>query len=619
MSSDRYPGAKPFETNQSDMFFGRDDDLLDLRRKVVLQPLAVLYGKSGLGKSSLVNAGLIDLLIKEGEFEPLRIRFRAYQENKGSKTDPPVIKSISAIKRLKKEEGDYLTQLVPNDETIWRAIKEHLYRNEGNRDLLLIFDQFEELFTYPKDQVLAFKSQLAEALYTAVPERYWNALEEKPQVLDRETIAALQERPRVRTLLVVRSDRMHLLEKLSDYLPLILHNCQELNQLDLRQAREAIVKPAQLEGGFFSHAFKYEPDAIADILSFLTDGGSSGVETTQLQIICRHLEKELTISQSKVVSSNQTEDLEPIVENYYEERIREISSLGEQYAARVFVEDVLIFSEEERRLSIYEGQILKYISSDTLKILVDGHLLRAETSFKGGYTYELSHDTLVAPILKARAERVKKEQLLAEKEAKALLELERKVQKRKRLTAYSIAAFGVGLAILAAVFGLLAQQARNQTNLTLFRLQFESARRLKGEGDYQESTAILKELEPLSSKLGTSFQKKVSDTAAIYKKVQKLVLEGKEMERSNLRLASEKFNQALDLSSDNNLQQLVSYTEDALEKRIDKLKKDYRNFLRDNSEEFKALAETRRLQILKLDPAAEKELDSIKTVVVFRR
>ena len=84
---------------------------------------------------------------------------------------------------------------------------------------------------------------------------------------------------------------------------------------------------------------------------------------------------------------------------------------AEQLPARRLIEEGLVFEEEERRLSLYEGQIFKTykIQPETLQKLVDAHLLRAEPSLSGGYTYELSHDTLVAPVLKAKRLRLEEE------------------------------------------------------------------------------------------------------------------------------------------------------------------------------------------------------------------
>ena len=65
------------------------------------------------------------------------------------------------------------------------------------------------------------------------------------------------------------------------------------------------------------------------------------------------------------------------------------------------------FESEERRISLYEGQILNAgVTAESLQILVDSHLLRAEPSPQGGFTYELSHDTLVAPVLEAKKKRM---------------------------------------------------------------------------------------------------------------------------------------------------------------------------------------------------------------------
>mgnify|MGYP006309195021 CR=1 FL=1 len=76
----RYPGAQPFTTEQRRIFFGRDKDLDDLHQLVQLEELVVLYGKSGLGKSSLLNAGLIPRLQESGQAQPLTIRFGAWTE-----------------------------------------------------------------------------------------------------------------------------------------------------------------------------------------------------------------------------------------------------------------------------------------------------------------------------------------------------------------------------------------------------------------------------------------------------------------------------------------------------------------------------------------------------------
>jgi len=68
----RYPGVKPFSENESDIFFGREADVEQLHNLVLLEKLVVLFGKSGYGKSSLINAGLIPLLNDPNQPEQFR-------------------------------------------------------------------------------------------------------------------------------------------------------------------------------------------------------------------------------------------------------------------------------------------------------------------------------------------------------------------------------------------------------------------------------------------------------------------------------------------------------------------------------------------------------------------
>src|SRR5215213_5645980 len=72
---DRYPGIRPFAPNEAMLFYGRTAELNELLNSIKAYNLFILHGKSGLGKTSLLNAGLIPLLEKEG-YKPIEIAFR---------------------------------------------------------------------------------------------------------------------------------------------------------------------------------------------------------------------------------------------------------------------------------------------------------------------------------------------------------------------------------------------------------------------------------------------------------------------------------------------------------------------------------------------------------------
>ena len=79
--SRRYPGVTPFEREQEHLFFGRDQEIADLLRLTALERLLVLFGKSGHGKSSLLNAGVLPKLpaaFRGKTCVPIAVRLGAY-------------------------------------------------------------------------------------------------------------------------------------------------------------------------------------------------------------------------------------------------------------------------------------------------------------------------------------------------------------------------------------------------------------------------------------------------------------------------------------------------------------------------------------------------------------
>lgn len=424
----RYPGASPFETYQQRLFFGRESDTESLYRLVKLEQLCVLYSKSGLGKSSLLNAGIVPLLERDGRYEAIRVRFRAWTPGKlAMPTD--ITRALIAPTG---SERTFLDNLIKDEASLWHNAKEYQIQKEGQKGILLIFDQFEELFTYPKPAVIDFQRQLAETMYADIPDRYSKVLEQQFEQgtvkLSEQEMTLLQTAIDVKVVFAIRSDRMHQLEQLSDNLPNILKNCYELNPLDIRQAESAIYQPARYLPGpdeiqLSTPPFDYERAAVDKMLDFLTKKGSQRIESFQLQILCQSVEKKIKVA-GQVVTADDLGNVEEIYENYYEDQLATLKDDTERHAARILIEEGLVFEEEERRLSIFEGVIYRNygLSADGLRRMVDSHLLRAEPSLQGGYNYELSHDTLVRPVLKAKRKR---------KDAEAEIEAERRKRERE--------------------------------------------------------------------------------------------------------------------------------------------------------------------------------------------
>lgn len=451
MKTYRYPGAQPFSAEQQHVFFGREADVVRLHRLIKTRPLVVLYAKSGMGKSSLLNAGIVPAVEDEGEYTPRFIRFNAWTEGK---SDDPVSITYQTL-CPQGSEDTFIDRLIEHEPSIWHALKEAQLTSGGKRKYLLLFDQFEELFTYPPAAIQAFKEQLAEALYTKIPQRYRTVLEtqiaENCCTLRDADFDALQTPITVRIVLSIRADRMHLMERLSDNLPDILAHCYELNALNPQQATAALTEPAWAPGNFLSPAFRYSPEAVQKILAFLDDEDGR-IETVQLQILCRTFEERALHEGVQYFDAENLGNLEHIIAGFYHRQLAVLGDEAAQTPARRLIEEGLIVADDKQRLTLHEAQInsLFQVPAAHLAKLVDGGLLRAEPALRGGYAYELSHDTLVLPALQARTTRRK-----AEEEAN--LAVERHKRRRTRMIAMAFAALSI-VSFVAALYALSQTQ-----------------------------------------------------------------------------------------------------------------------------------------------------------------
>ncbi|MEL6943736.1 MAG: SUMF1/EgtB/PvdO family nonheme iron enzyme, partial [Bacteroidota bacterium] len=354
---------------------------------------------------------------------------------------------------------------------------------QPERELLLLFDQFEELFTYPEAAILDFKKQLAEVLNTQIPQRFRALVEEEVRRkqaldasesirrLDANQLKLLHTSYEPRVLFAIRSDRMSLLDRIADYLPIVKRAWYELDALSERQAEEAIYNPAYMQGDFRTPIFDYSDETIDAILNYLTKDHQQKIESFQLQILCQAIERKVEQQGLTFIKRSDLGDIQTVYENYYDDQIQQLASPQDQLAARRFIEEGLVFEEEERRLSLYEGQIYRQygISDELLAQLTDTHLIRREPSMRGGYTYELSHDTLVPAILKAKQERVALEE--EDRQAKALRE-----ERKKRRRANLIASVGVALAVISILASIWAWQQTRKVQNALDEVQQEKER-----------------------------------------------------------------------------------------------------------------------------------------------
>ena len=434
-TSFRYIGVRPYEENQSPLFFGRNKETDLLLSMVFSEKLTVLFGKSGYGKSSLINAGLIPklkALNKKGKqkYIPIKIRLNAIENQQ-----------IGILKRFEFFLNEAMKKAnIPNSEitadelppTLWGLFKQ--WASSEKSVFVLIFDQFEEFFSYPEPTQKLFKWQLKELLYSKFP----SFLEENEDNLEPDIFQFLSVWLNVKVVFSIRSDRLSELDRLRKPLPAILHKRIELKALTKNQAIEAIKEPAKIPQGnnsIITQSFDYSEDAIEKILEKLFDNKKNvlGVEAFQLQIVCSFIEKKTQLEKLTLIQKENLPNFDQVYENYYRSKINEISLDADRVLVSKILEYGLLHYEEDlkisRRVSRDTGELAQSfdVTDNLLKKLEDTYLIRREVNTLSGFSYEISHDTLIEPILKSRLKKEEKAKHYARKEEFLKKEEERKL------------------------------------------------------------------------------------------------------------------------------------------------------------------------------------------------
>ena len=171
-----YKGLEAFEEEDRDRFFGRDTEIKgengllkkfqDLRDDQNAIRILPVYGASGSGKSSLVKAGLVPILrdgLKEGDRlvlmkpsgDPISELAKVLAHNIIDK--PVLVDEIRDFKTWLLEQNEVLTNDGKKDKD-FDGLHRIIDSAKGVKSLILVIDQFEEVYTYgtPQDQRDAF-------------------------------------------------------------------------------------------------------------------------------------------------------------------------------------------------------------------------------------------------------------------------------------------------------------------------------------------------------------------------------------------------------------------------------------------------------------------------------
>jgi hypothetical protein len=159
-----YRGLAPFREQDAEFFFGRDRERDVICANLIAWPLTLLYGPTGVGKSSVLQAGVLPHLRKQRRYdldgnsspESVVVVFNSWRDEPA----PELARSLrEATKAVLNED-------LPNAESASRPLLQTLESWTTRRlgPMLIILDQFEEYFNYPSEGADAFGDQFARAV-----------------------------------------------------------------------------------------------------------------------------------------------------------------------------------------------------------------------------------------------------------------------------------------------------------------------------------------------------------------------------------------------------------------------------------------------------------------------
>src|ERR1700722_1962926 len=448
-------GLASFTEETRAYFYGREDEVAELARRVQRKLLTVLFGQSGLGKTSILRAGLVPRLRAQG-YCPVYVRV-----DYGREAPEPTEQIKLAITRTARRAGEW-TQVgvAAEGESLWEYLhhRDDVLRDESGNALipLLIFDQFEEIFTlaqsddFGRARAARFIADLADLVENRAPKAFEAKLDADDSLAERFDFA----RSDYRVLLSLREDYLAPLEGLKAAMPSITQNRLRLAPMTGSQALTAVMRPGK---GLVSE------EVAAAIVRFVAGGGelaNAEVEPSLLSLICREL-NDARIAQGRdeisldlLAGSHAT-----ILSNFYER------ALADQPAAvRRIIEDQLLTASGYRE-NIAEERLVSALAAagaapDTLAVLVNRRLLRIEERLDVRRV-ELTHDVLCGVVKASRDERREREKgeaterLLAEQRERELAARHALVRARKVASVCAVLAIG---AMLAALLAYLSTQ-----------------------------------------------------------------------------------------------------------------------------------------------------------------
>jgi WD40 repeat protein len=375
-----FKGLAPFQDTELDslLFCGREREREVVVANLLASRLTVLYGASGVGKTSLLRAAVAHTLRRAHDAAVVLFSSWAGDPRAGFGA------AIDAAVGIE-SSGTVTERLAAAS----RAV-------EG--DVYVILDQFEEYFLYHERD--AFAGELAAAI-------------REPAL-------------RANFLLGLREDGLAKLDAFKGQIPNLFANYLRLDHLDRRGARAAILGPVERYGRLTGEEVRVEPELVEAVLDQVAAGrvdvgqaGRGGVEADEerieapyLQLVLERLwevERERGSDVLRLATLRELGGAESIVRAHLERALGSLRPAEQDVAATMFEH---LVTPSGSKIAHRPGDLAEYAAvpeADVVPVLDRlgrERIVRSVDGPGGGERYEIFHDVLADGVLAWRARRV---------------------------------------------------------------------------------------------------------------------------------------------------------------------------------------------------------------------
>ena len=444
-ASNPWMGLRYYQEGQT--IYGRTNEILVLGQKVINNTQTVVYGRSGIGKTSILNAGVYPVARKNGLF-PVGVRLEHNSIPYINQIRKAVEKGIGHLRKDSyDDQGEKVTtfeegsieELVPaidpEKETLWEYFHRHRFYDAQGRQIrpMVVFDQFEEIFTLEKNgrKITDFFSQLANLLNGVVPDYIAEATDDYANVsqvteqkvgddvfafvdfdIPDESFERYTTDSEFHIVITLREDFLSHLERYSVDIPILKQNRYCLQAIDEEQAALIIMKPVP---GIATKevAKKIISKVIGDEDFELDDKPERQVDSAILSLYLSCLyDKMVEEGEEKITASLVDRFGDNIIQEFYEGSIKGISDSTVEYLEN----NLLNFDGRRENVSLTNALNIGKVPMEELDRLKDERLIRV-FSYGQDLRIEYVHDIL-CPIINERREkrRIMREQAAAQQE-----------------------------------------------------------------------------------------------------------------------------------------------------------------------------------------------------------